>query len=53
MSQFYKSFFSFVSFPKTSQHAANFAWAPRFKLHAKQIHCTAGVGADKGHKMHQ
>ncbi|KAJ7359480.1 hypothetical protein DFH08DRAFT_801277 [Mycena albidolilacea] len=33
-------------------HDSNFGWAPGFKLHAKQIHCTAGVGADKGHKMY-
>ncbi|KAJ7318938.1 hypothetical protein DFH08DRAFT_819388 [Mycena albidolilacea] len=32
---------------------ANFAWAPGFKSRAKQIHCTAGVGADKGHKMYR
>ncbi|KAJ7773513.1 hypothetical protein B0H14DRAFT_2632187 [Mycena olivaceomarginata] len=44
----HKSLCSFIVLPIT-----NFAWAPGFKPHAKQIHCTAGVDADKGHKMYR
>ncbi|KAJ7888294.1 hypothetical protein B0H13DRAFT_1888470 [Mycena leptocephala] len=38
--------------PLSAWEFANFAWALGFKPHAKQIHCTAGVGANKGHKMY-